>query len=413
MSALQAAARAGDLKMVQYLLRLGADVNMHAHGDSGVTALQAAIRSKNTDLVYFLLGSGADINADGADEGYTALGAAVESQNLPLVVFLIDAGADVNKVSGWCGESAIEAAVEIGDLDLVRLLLESGADDAEHRMAALTRAFDLYSDVELIGQLLKYGLDIDYRDPDGTTILARAVEENSELDVLELLLAHGANDTSTALHVAAIQGNFEVMELLLKHNADPAISIDGTTAISEAARHGDAECVKLLFDWGATDMTGALQAAADTDNVELIQLFLSKGVDVNAFTIRGGYYIETTALEVAAARGNVVIVRLLLDSGATADSPANPNSLATPLQRAAIAGNLGVVDELIQRGADVNAPPRGDFGRTALEGAAENGRLDIMQLLINVQADVEHSKALEFAREEGHDAVVEISQKYS
>lgn len=120
-------------------------------------------------------------------------------------------------------------------------------------------------------------------------------------------------------------------------------------------------------------------------------------------------------LEKAAFQGNLEITRLLLDSGAdvevtedTCDSTTIESPGTTALQYAAIQGHLSVVHELVSRGADVNAPAWSDCHRTALEGAAEHGRLDTVQFLINVQANVHTSRALQFARKEGHDAVVAL-----
>lgn len=120
-------------------------------------------------------------------------------------------------------------------------------------------------------------------------------------------------------------------------------------------------------------------------------------------------------MEEAAYQGNLKITRLLLDSGAdvevtenTGDSTARIVKRTTALQYAAIQGHLSVVHELVSRGADVNSPAWSDNQRTALEGAAEHGRLDTVQFLINVHANVHTSRALHFARKEGHDAVVAL-----
>ena len=92
----------------------------------------------------------------------------------------------------------------------------------------------------------------------------------------------------------------------------------------------------------------------------------------------------------------------------TDGSTTRTSTRTTPLQYAAIQGHLSVVHELVRRGADVNAPAWSDDQRTALEGAAEHGRLDTVQFLINVHANIHTSRALHFARKEGHDAVVAL-----
>ena len=101
------------------------------------------------------------------------------------------------------------------------------------------------------------------------------------------------------------------------------------------------------------------------------------------------------------------MVRLLLEEGAEVErSSISEYEEGTALQFAAISGSIAIANELIQRGANVNAAPLGEDGRTALEGAAEHGRLDMVQLLLNLEAEVRGSRALQFARKEGHDGVV-------
>ena len=74
-------------------------------------------------------------------------------------------------------------------------------------------------------------------------------------------------------------------------------------------------------------------------------------------------------------------------------------------------GSMTIVTTLIQRGADVHALAMGEYGRTALEGAAEHGRLDVVQLLLNLGVEVAGSRAIQFARKEGHDGVVALLEE--
>ena len=113
-----------------------------------------------------------------------------------------------------------------------------------------------------------------------------------------------------------------------------------------------------------------------------------------------------TALQAAAQQGHLDVVRLLLEEGAEVErSLISVHEEGTALQFAAISGSIAIANELIQKGANVNAVPVGENGRTALEGAAEHGRLDMVQLLLNLEAEVRGSRALQFARKEGHDGV--------
>lgn len=114
-----------------------------------------------------------------------------------------------------------------------------------------------------------------------------------------------------------------------------------------------------------------------------------------------------TAMQAAAGSGDLRLVRCLLEAGADVESN-NQFEQGTALQFAAISGSISVATALIQNGADVRAPAESKDERTAIEGAAEHGRLDMVQLLINMGAKTATSRALHFARCEGHDGVVAL-----
>lgn len=116
-----------------------------------------------------------------------------------------------------------------------------------------------------------------------------------------------------------------------------------------------------------------------------------------------------TALQAAAENGNLELVQLLIANGAEVESlSAEYHDQGTALQFAAIKDHIAIVNKLMQRGANVNALPIGDHGRTVLEGAAEHGRLDMVQLLLNFAAETRGSRALRFAKREGHEGVVAL-----
>ncbi|KAF2135463.1 uncharacterized protein K452DRAFT_239329 [Aplosporella prunicola CBS 121167] len=123
-----------------------------------------------------------------------------------------------------------------------------------------------------------------------------------------------------------------------------------------------------------------------------------------------------TALQQAAESGNVDIVNRLLQAGADVNQAPADWAGVTALQAAAIGGFLGIASKLLELGADVNACGAENDGRTALEGAAEHGRIDMVQLLLNAGADVsgtpfgtkQYENAVKFAKEQGYDAVARL-----
>lgn len=60
MTALQAAAKCGNIDVVERLINCSADVNAEPSGDSGETALSDATFEEDLRIVELLVGSGAD-----------------------------------------------------------------------------------------------------------------------------------------------------------------------------------------------------------------------------------------------------------------------------------------------------------------------------------------------------------------
>jgi ankyrin repeat protein len=435
-TALQAATRCCDFELVRALLDCGvtADAPPNDGDTKWNTALQIAARHGDIDLVELLLNYGADVNAPyGAPYGATALQRAAGKNHMQLVQVLLKHGADVNAPATYRGTTALAEAAYQGNLEVLQLLLKHGADMNTHGASVV---IDAVGNVPI--ELLRFLLDawqlarggnLDWTvDSDDQTALEIAAQ-CQDAKLIQLLLGYGAGDTSLALR-RAVDGHkidMEVVELLLASGA--AIGhLDedyywSLTALEIAAKAGNLDLLRFFLDHqvGATanDKTQALQVAAYRGDLGAVRLLLDHGANVNAAPLAHLFDAPRTALQVAAGNSDVSMVRFLLEAGADVESESTSEDeqahaypeQGTALQFAAIAGSVSIVTLLIEKGADVFAPAMGDDGRTALEGAAEHGRLDIVQLLLNLGVEVTGSRAIQFAREEGHDGVVALLEE--
>ena len=154
---LMKAASNGSLKLVQFLLNEGAEVNkannfedtpLHfaackGHKDAvkvllergaqpdwenrmHVTPLYLASLKCHKDVVNFLLERGADPNK-ATKEGYTPLHAASSRRHKDVVKLLLEKGADPNKANKG-GNTPLHLASQIAHKDGIKLLLDAGAD---------------------------------------------------------------------------------------------------------------------------------------------------------------------------------------------------------------------------------------------------------------------------------------------
>ncbi|KAN0141599.1 hypothetical protein V8E53_000061 [Lactarius tabidus] len=190
-TALHAASRSNHLKVVQTLLRHGADVN--AMGRWGRTPLVFASSRGHLEVVRWLLEQGADVNAKDQDDDRTSLHLAAYCGHLEIVRTLVKHNADTNSRDDY-GSTPLHEAFKREHFDIVRLLLNHGADPKA-------------------------------RDNDQRTSLLMA-SESGNLDIVRLLLEHGVDVEAesqaygTAYQIALDKGHNEVAQLLLAHGAE-------------------------------------------------------------------------------------------------------------------------------------------------------------------------------------------------
>lgn len=357
-TAMHNAAGRGYMDIVKLLLDNGADVNL---GSGTRTPLMAAVNGMHTEIVHLLLDNNADPNANAGDKNSpTILQAAVETGVIEVVKFLLASTADINaKPSNGNAWTTLERAIVGGNMKMVKLLLAHGAD-------------------------INGGTD-------SRTALLAAVDSNN-INIVQLLLDNNAdvNDIRsdrTPLEAAATHGFLDITELLLRNRADinAKSSKRGRSALQGAARNGHRKVVLRLLQGGADidlrsdgqDGGTALHEAVRNRHVGIVQLLLSRTVDVNAQATSRG----RTLLRCAAERGFSDIVRLLLDNNADINAQVPPNDL-TALHSAIKGGHLDTVNLLLMHKADVNALPCTATGRTPLDTAIHNKRNVIAQVLL-------------------------------
>ena len=189
-TALHAASAMNHLKVVQSLLRHGADVN--AHGLWGRTPLLFASVRGHLEVVRWLLEHGADVNGKDEDDDWTSLHLAAFNGHYEVVRTLLKHNADTS-ASQNTGRTPLHVASSRGRVDIVRLLLNHGADpkarDRCHQTSLLGASSEGHLDVARL--LLEHGAEVDAEDDEGRTAYQVALDEGHD-EVVQLLLVHGA-----------------------------------------------------------------------------------------------------------------------------------------------------------------------------------------------------------------------------
>ena len=131
-----------------------------------------------------------------------------------------------------------------------------------------------------------------------------------QLPLIDLLSDHGA-DPNSAIHAAALHGEFEAVNALIACGA----RIDFPMAAA-LGRINDAR--RLIANASPEDRHLALTLASGSGHVEVVRLLLDAGEDPNRYNPVGAHS-HTTPLHQAAGAGHYAVVRLLVERGARLD----------------------------------------------------------------------------------------------
>uniref|UniRef100_A0A8C7AWX5 Ankyrin repeat and SOCS box containing 3 n=1 Tax=Neovison vison TaxID=452646 RepID=A0A8C7AWX5_NEOVI len=180
--------------------------------------------------------------------------------------------------------------------------------------------------VKVLRKLLKKGRSVDVADNRGWMPIHEAAYHNS-VECLRMLIHADSSEnyikTKTfegfcALHLAASQGHWKIVQILLEAGADPnTTTLEETTPLFLAVENGQIDVLRLLLRHGANvngshSMCGwnTLHQATFQENAEIIKLLLKKGANKECQDDFG-----ITPLFVAAQYGKLESLSILISSG--------------------------------------------------------------------------------------------------
>ncbi len=266
--ALHGAAYYGQPEAVAFLIKNGADID--ARNNYDYTPLLSASAGGYTDIAKVLLDAGADINAKNY-EGDNALLCAVTSCNRELIDFLIAAGIDYNATDNY-GRTILHKAIaggrwarnegrECDHLGIISSFISKGVDIDRASQGGYTVLSEaIFSeDMAAVRLLLEAGADANKVNDDGATALMISTAREKP-DFVRLLLENGADIGIkeshfglTALHLAAVSGNMEIVDVFLRHVNDVRVFDDrGHTPLFYAAKYGHRKVADKLVAKGAS-----------------------------------------------------------------------------------------------------------------------------------------------------------------
>ncbi|RYP75513.1 hypothetical protein DL771_002398 [Monosporascus sp. 5C6A] len=322
-----------NIESVRVLLKAGVDPN--AKKDGIYTPLCSSIRDDRADIFDLLLANGADPNLPSAEypafkcvthyrtqylAPLVAAGAdlnspkgiletAVQCYNIEALIWLLDSGkVSPNDKVPKTGATPLTTAIRENRPDLVDLLISRGADPnirgenwpvcmAVKQPAILKRLLPALAEprafkgvmemavvanqLESVKLLLKAGVSVEDRNGGVFSPLTTAIREERK-DIARFLLEEaGADVNSPGEHLPIVKAlrrmhgaDTEVVELLLRHGADPNKMYRGHNGYFQAIENGDSDVLSLLARSFPPDLD-----ARDDAGMTLLQVASSRGWD--------------------------------------------------------------------------------------------------------------------------------------
>ncbi|CAN8311568.1 unnamed protein product [Cochlearia groenlandica] len=267
------------------------------------------------------------------------------------------------------------------------------------------------------------------------TQLHAAVRQGNKEEVVKILattrepelnemLGKQNQSGETALYVAAEYGYVEIVKEMIKNCYNLSLveikARNGFDAFHIAAKQGDLDVLKVLAE-AHTELamtvdlmnTTALHTAATQGHTEVVNFLLALGSSLAGIAKSNG----KTALHSASRNGHVKVVKALLAATEPGISIRTDKKGQTALHMAVKGTNVEVVEELIKANrSSINIADT--KGNTALHIASRKGRAQIVKLLLaNSLTDTQAvnrtgETALDTAEKTGNPEVAVILQKH-
>ena len=286
-------------------------------------------------------------------------------------------------------QNLFKGAIEAGDARIVDLLLTEGSAGIEVNQQFCSIGGHIYTPIErasalrhkeVIKSLLRHHADVNRTHPKSRLngaldyAVGKDCHEYTRVDpqIFQMLLGAGGDLSSDQLSHVIDREDGEFVALIMSKNAP-----------------------KNFTNWSEDGFFLKAIKFLDVQRaIKIIDIMVNVGADLNFYNLKKGHIFNHIGkdrfddcwvgrvIDVAAQRGSLRMVELLVNGGATLSGDTFPWAVAS--------GNEDLIHFLLQRGADVNSSYALNCStpHRAIDIVAQRGSLEMVQLLLNKGASL-------------------------
>lgn len=286
------------------------------------------------------------------------------------------------------GMTTLIASAKAGSLDLMQYFIKLGIEP----LSLTPNGSDILTAAASVGSLecfeysLSLGAKIDRKREDGTTVMIFAASGGNP-EIIKKCIDAGldvnerSKGLSTPLIEAAKKGSLESCKILIENGADATLKQkNGFSALNGSCISGNYDLFMYLttkMPLEETNKGSLVHDAVIGNNTDIVEFLINNKFDLNT-KVKGRYPIH-----LACMKGNLKMVRLLLDNGAKLQ---NCDAENTPLHYAAESDKVETFDFILSKTKDIN--PKNVLGMTPLLQAAAAHAFNVCKYIIAKGGDI-------------------------
>lgn len=290
----------GQLEIFKTFL-LNFDVNLYFNPDLLYSCLKNACKAKNVDLVNFIVETINSAPYSLSEEQIImnwdwCLGNACESGCIEIVDICIE-----HRATNWSG--GLVGACSGGYIEIAKLMISKGARNFDFSMWFAGS----HGHMDIVKLLIDNGSE-------HYNICMASACSGGHIKIIELMISKGANNWDFCVNKMRsnnIDNYYEILDILIAHGAN-----DREAFLQYACYHGNMHIARTSINMGATDFYAGLSEACKNGQIQLAKIMLDK-ISPTFDIDKLNHFVHDTVLSAKKHGTGSYIIHMLISAGVT------------------------------------------------------------------------------------------------